>query len=122
VLHTPRGGGLEGRYESPPMTRDQVEFLLGSHKPFLTRDARHDLWVGDEHGNLLVWDRHDVLFAYGFLPDFEAALRQHGYSSGGVTIPSPHQHSYDPRFDDDEGQLLADVPWQRQPLQAGDQQ
>src|SRR5262245_8344667 len=55
VLHTPRGGSLPGRYESPAMTRDQVDFLLGSHKPFLTCDARHDLWLGDERGSLLVW-------------------------------------------------------------------
>jgi hypothetical protein len=80
------------------------------------------LWVGDESGNLLVWDRHDILFAYGQLPEFETALRRQGYSKGVVAIPSPHRHSYDSRFDDDEHQLLTDIPWHLVPLQPDDEQ
>jgi hypothetical protein len=108
VLHTPRGGSPSGRYQSGPLTQKAVASFLESHRSYLTRDGRHDLWIASREGSQLVWDRHDLLYAYGPLERFEATLLSVGYQPGPVDVPSPHRHSYHSEFDGEEEALLAE--------------
>jgi len=121
VLHTPRGGSLPGRYQSPALSRQAVVGVLHEFAAFLTSDSRHDLWI---HGSaaLLVWDRHDVAYFYGDLTDAEEHLRAAGYAAGDVLIPSPHAHKYHAAFDGDERSLVAAYEWAHSELRPEDEQ
>ena len=44
ILHTPRGEGAEGRYQSPPLDDRQLDDFLAAFETFLEGDARHDVW------------------------------------------------------------------------------
>lgn len=45
VLHTPRGEGAAGRYQSPPLAGADVDDFLADFATYLAGDARHDVWV-----------------------------------------------------------------------------
>lgn len=45
VLHTPRGEGEAGRYQSPPLAAGDVTAFLKRFGSFLANDSRCDLWV-----------------------------------------------------------------------------
>lgn len=123
VLHTSRGGAEPGRYQSPELPRAEVEEFLAAHHAFFTRDARHDIWIYDtDSEGMLVWDRHDVIYAYGLLGDFKKALREAGYEPGKVVIPDPHSHNYHDAFDAAEAKVLKAFDWQMTPLKPEDQQ
>ncbi len=126
ILHTPRGEGVEGRYQSPPLDGAEIDDFLKTFAPFLAGDARHDVWVhsgGD--GRTLVWDRHDLIYAEGEpLEDFEAVLETMGYASGDVPRvgAGPHVHYYRAEFDADAAAVLARFDWTRSDLRAEDEQ
>jgi hypothetical protein len=89
---------------------------------FSTHDARHDLWVhSPEAEATLVWDRHNLMYAYGPLEQFRAILKvlQAGQVNGP---PYPHAHMYHADHDDSERKLLRHFQWSRSPLIAGDEQ
>ena len=77
VLHTSRTDAELGRYESPELNAEAVHVFLDRFGGFLSEDGRHDLWVRS-HGDdaTIVWDRHNLIFAYGPLNVFESALLQ----------------------------------------------
>lgn len=122
VLHTPRGAE-PGRYQSPELSRAQVEAFLDEFGEFLTRDARHDLCIHSPTANAtLVWDRHDVLYAYGPLASFSSALECAGYTPGVPSIPCPHRHLYHSTFDPQQHALLNAFDWYRSELRPEDEQ
>ncbi len=45
VLHTPRGGSRPGRYQTPPLTLDEVRRLLIEHRALFEQDGRSDVWI-----------------------------------------------------------------------------
>lgn len=120
VLHSPRGEGEAGRYQSPELTQAETAAFLERFEPFLTADARADLWVraiGSEA--LLVWDRHDEVYAYGATEAVVDKLRALGFQE------APHAHylhrlHYRPECDADAAALLAALAWTRSDLQPGD--
>lgn len=123
VLHTPRGEASPGRYQSPPLSKTEVSDWLREFTDFLRADARFDLWAHDPQANAtLVWDRHNLLFAYGPLDRFEAALRERGFAEGDAIVPSPHEHHYRPEYDDDARRLIASQTWSYSPLRPEDEQ
>lgn len=126
VLHTPRGEGLAGRYQSPPLDSQQVDDFLAAFAAYLSGDARHDIWVHSaSDGRTLIWDRHDLIFAEGApLEDISAALESKGYARGAVRRLSagPHVHYYRAEFDADAAALLAHFSWTRTDLRPGDEQ
>ena len=62
VLHTPRGEGEAGRYQSPPLSRTQTQDFLRRFETFFLADARYDLWVRSASSDdVIVWDRHNDL-------------------------------------------------------------
>ena len=126
VLHTPRGEGLPGRYQSPPLDRGRVDAFLTAYAAFLAGDARHDVWIhsaGD--GRTLVWDRHDLMFVEGApLDEFAEVMETMGFTRGPVprTGAGPHLHHSRPEFDIDAAAVLAHFEWARTDLRPEDQQ
>jgi hypothetical protein len=71
---------------------------------------------------MLVYDRHNVIYAYGPLDRFIAVLNSAGLTeSKQVHFPSPHAHHYHPEFDADEKRILRTEEWTISPLRPGDE-
>ena len=119
VLHTSRGEGDMGRYQSPPIERAEFDAFLSRYQAYLRADGRFALWVHTPQA-MLVWDHHNLLYAYGPLPAFEDALRSMGFAPGRLSIPVPHQHSDRPECDADAAAVLAHFDWRHSELQPGD--
>jgi hypothetical protein len=123
VLHTPRGEGEAGRYESEEIGFDALRNFLDRHAAFLAGDGRFDLWVmSSEAGGLLVWDRHNLLHAYGPLEAFAATLRGLGFQEGELPPVGGHMHYYRSEFDQDAEAVLSAFDWRRKPLRPEDEQ
>ena len=123
VLHTPRGEGAAGRYQSPALDAPELKHFLLRYRNLLKFDSRFDLWGHSaEDQATVVWDRHNILYAYGPLDLFEAELRSLGYSSGHVHVSFPHEHHYRSELDPLARSLLAHFDWTVSPLKPEDQQ
>jgi hypothetical protein len=122
VLHAPRTSVVAGRYQSPPLSTSSVERLLSQFGRFFQEDARSDIWLHTGQPATLVYERHDLIYAYGPLVRFAALLESSGFARGKISISVPHAHNYHPEFDEDESSLAAAVEWRYSPLQAGDDQ
>ncbi len=105
VLTVPHGSGSEpGRYQNvQPSTRTEMETLLKRFRRYFESDARHHLWVTSLPSSaLLVYDNHNVIYAYGPLDEFKEVLRASDLTEGQVRFPFPHAHNYNSEFDEDE--------------------
>lgn len=123
VLHTPRGEGEAGRYQSPSLEQQDVHTFLDRFGAYLQSDGRYDLWVHSPADNAtLVWDRHNLIFAYGSLPTFADALRALGFAEGEPRIDFPHEHHYRAEFDGDAAAVLNFCKWSYSPLRPEDEQ
>lgn len=123
VLHTPRGEGEPGRYQSPELSVQSLQAFMLEFGEFLAQDARFDIWAYSPSDRAtVVWDRHNRIFAYGPLPRFETELRTLGFSQGVVTVPGPHEHCYRSEFDEMAKEVLCAFDWSYSPLQPEDEQ
>ena len=124
VLVVPRGGSEAGRYQSAsPVSRKRAEEFLTRFREYFENDARHDIWLAStSDSNQLVYDRHNVIYAYGSLPEFENVLARRGLANAeSVRFPSPHTHNYHAAFDQDEKGVLQHWDWRRSPLRESDE-
>jgi len=112
----------EGRYQAAsPVSRDRMETFLDQFRGFLEQDGRHHLWiVSPEAAATVVYDHHQLIYAYGPLDDFERVLRQAGMDQGPIIVPSEHQHRYHPEMDEEEDRLMEHWPWSWFPLEPED--
>jgi len=70
---------------------------------------------------LLVYDNHDVIYAYGPLAEFEDILRSNGLTQcEAVSFPAPHTHRYNVEFDQQARDIMKHWEWIRFPLQESD--
>jgi hypothetical protein len=123
VLHTPRGEGEPGRYQSPRLTDEEFRDFMSTFGDFLASDARFDLWVRSPNDETtVVWDRRNLLYVYGQLDDLANQLTSLGFSAGTPTTPSPHAHNYHQEFDTQASDLLSSLEWSRTPLRPEDEQ
>jgi len=123
LLTVPRGGGEAGRYESVnTLSAGEAEKFLCRFKDFFEKDGRHNIWIKSLSSPcLLVDDKHDVIYGYGQLPDFETILLNRGLSKVEcIRFPAPHAHNFHPEFDRDEKDLLRSYPRKRSPLRESD--
>jgi hypothetical protein len=112
VLHTPCGGSQPGRYQSTPLTGEELRDLLRKYTPLFEEDGRSDLWVhSKEPPATIVLDHHDLIYAYGPLDAFVGELSARGFVEGSVAIPSPHAHEYRAECDDLERALAIECDW-----------
>jgi len=124
VLHTPHGDASAGRYESPAIDTSALRGFIRHFSGFIAGDSRHDLWVHTRIANAtFVWDRHDLLYAYGPLSAFEAILTRLGLRRGTpVPMPDPHAHRYHSEWDTSERELVSWFDWEVTPLREEDEQ
>jgi len=123
LLHTSRCGSELGRYQSPPLKKETLRALANEFSEFLSTDGRHDVWLHSRSPeSTLVWDRDNLIHAYGPLDRFVEVLQREGLVEGDVSIPVPHTHHYHARFDDDERRILEHFEWTRTPLKPSDAQ
>lgn len=111
-----------GRYASPPIADfASIQDFHRQYRPMLEGDGRHHYWIGNaSQSGLLVYDHHNVIYAYGPLRRFEVLLRQGGFEERKVEFPVPHIHLYHPEHDEIVAGMLARYPWIYSPLQDGD--
>ena len=123
VLHTTRTAAELGRYESPELTSADVEWFLSEFGRFLCEDSRHDLWVRSHDDDAtIVFDRHNLIFAYGPLELFERELQSWGAREGEPAALGAHVHYYHPAWDDTERRVLRCFEWRITPLRPSDVQ
>jgi hypothetical protein len=124
VLLVPRQGNREaGRYQSQPFdTHAELAGFLASFRSYFEGDGRHHVWVGSgANDGVLVYDQHNVIFAYGPLDDFKSILASRGFRESPFWFPSPHAHAYLPENDAEEERLMAEAEWKYSPLRPGDE-
>jgi hypothetical protein len=123
VLHTPRGEGAAGRYQSPEISTEQFEYFTACFGDYFSSDARFDVWVHSPNDKAtIVWDRHNLMFAYGPVQRYIAELKTLGFSDGSPETPTPHQHHYRAEFDAQANALLHSLSWSYSPLKPEDEQ
>lgn len=125
VLVVPRGEGQPGRYQSSePITNESLNAFFARFRNFLEADGRHNIWIKFESGPaLLVWDRHDLIYAYGFEEEWATDLLRAGWTEvdpAAISLPDPHAHHYHAIFDDDSREILATMNWNYGPLREQD--
>jgi hypothetical protein len=117
LLHTTRTGAELGRYESPELTSADKEEFLNEFGRFFCEDSRHDLWVRSHDDDAtIVLDRHNLIYAYGPLDAFEAALQSLGARKGEPAVLGAHVHHYHPAWDEAERRILRSFEWDIKPL------
>jgi hypothetical protein len=123
ILHTPRGEAEPGRYQSTELSRDDLTDFIEEFRPFLMGDGRFDLWVySPSQKATIAWDRHNLLYAYGPLDSYEAALHDMGFEPGEPVAPAPHSHHYRPELDPLAARIIERFDWHWTPLRPGDEQ
>jgi hypothetical protein len=122
VLVAPRGRSEPGRYQSGVLSRGELDALFGQFAPFWDNDGRHNVWVRSSDDGMLVYDRHNLIYAYGPLPRFEASLRGLGFATApSVSLDFAHKHSYHQEFDDLERELASRFGDRTSELREGDE-
>jgi hypothetical protein len=123
VLVTSRDGSIkEGRYQSPPIESREalVDFLLDFKGPIET-DGRHHFWIGNaSNEGLIVYDKHNVVYAYGPIDKYLSVLHTQGRKQEVFDFPYPHGHYFQSENDGPIRNLLKYWDWQRFPLIAGE--
>jgi hypothetical protein len=123
VLHTTRTGAERGRYQSPELTVGSVQDFLRPFGRFICEDSRHDVWIRSHDDDAtIVLDRHNLIYAYGPLNDFEAVLQALGVRQGEPVVPDPHFHYYHQVWDGAEGEVVRRFDWRISPLRPADVQ
>lgn len=123
VLHTSRGEGEIGRYQAGEVSQARLREFLNRFSTFFAADARFDLWAHSPADNAtIVWDRHNLLYAYGPLERISTQLSELGYTDGNPVIPGPHLHHYREEMDIQATEILSAFEWTWSPLRAEDEQ
>lgn len=121
VLHTQRGEGEEGRYQSTELDSGTLQSFLDRFSAYFSSDGRFDLWLyTPDPTATVVWDRHNLIHCYGPHDRFVEAFRALGFHPGIVDISFPHQHYYRAEFDGDAADVLAAFDWIRTSLRPED--
>jgi hypothetical protein len=122
VLVVPRGS-VPGRYQSDDLTRDQCDILFQRFAHFWDHDGRHSIWLHSRtDSSTLVYDRHNLIYAYGSLAPFESLLASLGYSATRtLSVSFIHQHAYHAEFDHLERELVVEFAEGRSELRVGDE-
>ncbi|HTC95132.1 MAG TPA: hypothetical protein VK699_16930 [Terriglobales bacterium] len=123
VLTVPRGKAEAGRYQAAnPVAWDKAERFLSRFEDFFENDGRHYLRIASiGNSDLLVYDKHNVIYAYGELREFERILLKRELRKvDSVKFPSPHSHKYNAAYDQAQQDVLRYWEWKQLPLQESD--
>lgn len=122
VLVVSRTGQETGRYQSPIFgTKPELREFLKKYRDFFETDGRHHIWIGTiKNKGLLVYDQHNVVFAYGDLEKYKSRLLKNKYKEQNYSFPAPHVHSFHEENDKFEKSILSEYEWRIFPLQEND--
>jgi len=122
VLLVSRCDNAPGRYQSPyPIDRSELESFLSQFKDYFENDGRHHIWIMSLPLNAtLVYDNHNVIYAYGPIQEYTHSLVRRNFKRGEVKFPSPHTHEYNQEFDEREKEIFNYWDWLQYPLHALD--
>ena len=123
VLVVSRTGKEPGRYQSPLLNTEEevIDFLLDFREYFET-DGRLHLWIGTLNNNgTVVFDQHNVVYAYGPLQDFKAALAKLNFKEKEFEFPAPHIHNFHDSNDVCEEAVLNYWEWRLFPIEDNDE-
>lgn len=110
-----------GRYQSPLFdSHEDLQLFLYTFQEFFENDGRHHVWISTPEAGTLVYDQHDVIFAYGDLDLMKNVIVEAGFHEEEFWFPSPHRHGFDPRNVDRENELMAYCDWVYFDLQPDD--
>ncbi len=118
VLLSPRRDHERGRYQSPaPLGRDALRSFFKTFRDYFESDGRHHVWIKSWEGEgTLVYDHHNVIYAYGPLEGYEEVVQRRGLRRGKVSFPAPHAHHFHAHCDESEDRLFSRWAWIRFPL------
>lgn len=110
-----------GRYQLESLVSlEELRSMVEPFTSFLEGDARHHLWIySAESAATVVYDLHDLIYAYGPLDCYIETLTAAGLSEGKVELPFPHMHNYFAEFDADEEKMISSFSWKRTGLLPG---
>jgi hypothetical protein len=118
VLTLPRIS-KEGRYQSPaPTDRAETEAFFRDYREFFEGDGRHHVWIMSLPAKAtLIYDHHNVIYAYGPLDKYKQVLAAKGLKEEpDVCFPVPHEHNFNACYDSWEEKILAHWAWKHFPL------
>lgn len=109
VLVVSRRDGLPGRYQSGELSRAELGAFFDRFGAYWDGDGRHSIWLhSPADAATLVYDRHNLLYAYGPLDRFESVLTSLGYTlAAELSVSFVHQHAYQAEFDSLESEITA---------------
>lgn len=121
VLSVPRGGSEPGRYQlEERLEMPQLQSFLEPYRAYLEGDARHHLWIHSlDSSATIIYDKHDLIYAYGPIDCYLNVLSKRGLGEGEVELPFPHYHNYFEEFDAVERQIISSHTWRRTPIVPG---
>jgi len=73
-----------------------------------------------DSGSQLIYDNHDLIFAYGDEDRIISILKDKGFKEEEPKIPAPHVHCYNQQFDADEDKIIKYFDWLEFPLEDHD--
>lgn len=122
ILLVPRVTENTGRFQNPsPSNRDEMESFILHFSEFIEKDGRHELWlISLPISATLVYDRHNVIYAYGPISDFIDILKKKGFTEGKFESIPTHTHYYHSEFDKKELELMSYWDWIYFPLKESD--
>lgn len=107
-----RGISPLGTYRSDPLTFGDLKSVAAEFRKLFEQDARHHTFVfPQETVAMVVYDEHDLVFAYGDLADYRKRLLEKGFEESYFELPFPHIHSYLDEMDEVESRLLNSRKW-----------
>jgi hypothetical protein len=109
----------EGRYRSPSLTRQQVDFFLEKFSDFIQNDGRHHIYVScSTSGGAVIYDQHDFFFVYGSLDQHMLRLRSEGFRPTAYDL---REHAHAIKGDSAAlDELLRFWPWAYSPPEITD--
>lgn len=108
-------------YTETQMSRKELNSFLDQFGEFFEGDGRHNIWfISNEPKTFIVYDHHNVMFAYGEQEQFLRLLRSKNYIEKEPDIPNPHYHAYNYDYGIDETDVLNSREWIRYDLEPDD--
>jgi hypothetical protein len=113
ILIESRLGNSLGRYQSPLIeSKNDLKIFLDKYKNYFESDARHHVWLGTiNNSGKLIYDLHNLIFAYGPNEKYIQILKQKGFKQKDFKIPNPHDHIFNPENDKYEDLIINHWDW-----------
>ena len=124
VLIVSRCDNELGRYQiANTLTWDELKIFCNKYSNYLETDGRHNFWIINcDTNDLVVYDRHNVLYVYENLESKIKILEKHGFKEAeNIIFKTPHCHVYNKENDSFEKEIIENYEWIFSTLMDGDE-